>query len=369
MDMPRATTIWIPAACLLLITACGGTADGRRASVHCADCEIILRPVGQMSDGFEPGALPDEMVYAVRDSSRRVFTISRKKDAVLVYGEDGTFLRRLGKAGAGPGEFRSIRRVLLGPGDSIYVSDWGLGRLTVYAPDLSLARVQSLAYPPSLILGDGRFVIADHVPAATGIAFPIHVAGADGVLRNSFGADMSESLADMGLITRRWAAAARNGDIWTVAPGRYTLERWDPGTGLRKAAIAIESSWFREVVNWPDDERTRPPAVIEALWEDDAGLIWFVFRDADLDWTAPAPALANVERAIGADEYERTYDWVIEVVDPTAGLVIASKRFRNTLWSRPPSTVVVSARGDALADGATYDVWQPVLRERERTRQ
>ena len=104
----------------------------------------------------------------------------------------------------------------------------------------------------------------------------------------------------MKLVTNRLVAAASDGDIWTVAPGRYTIERWDPVTGFRKQSISVKSTWFREIMTWPDDERQRPPAVIESIWADESGLVWLLIRDADLEWQAPARA--NIERIIHADE-------------------------------------------------------------------
>ena len=49
-----------------------------------------------------------------------------------------------GGDGEGPGEFRSLASVEVGPGDSIYVFDDRLQRLTVFLPDGSLVRVTRL---------------------------------------------------------------------------------------------------------------------------------------------------------------------------------------------------------------------------------
>ena len=107
-----------------------------------------------------------------------------------------------------------------------------------------------------------------------------------------------------------------------------------------------------------DDERTRPvPGDRVSLRC--VVLVWFRIRE-HLDWTPPCWRTSRVIHATSTS----AATMIIEVIDPSTGSVIASKRFRNTLWGRPPSAVVVSASSSDLADHALFDVWQPRLRER-----
>ncbi len=55
-------------------------------------------------------------------------------------GADGTLLRRIGRAGDGPGEFRGIGRLMITEDSLIAVSEAWRGRLTVLRPDGSVAR-------------------------------------------------------------------------------------------------------------------------------------------------------------------------------------------------------------------------------------
>jgi hypothetical protein len=334
-------------------------------AARCNECDVALVRVATISDAFDPGALPDYMVHATQDSTGRVYVISRTRDAVLVFDSTGALLRRLGRAGSGPGEFGTIRRVLIGPGDSLFVTDWGVGRVTVYAPDLTFVRVQALVHQPDLVLSDGSFVIADQIGAKPFAGYPLHRSMHDGTIAKSFGADTPQYRPDLRLVTTRVPAHAKGGHVWSVAPGRYRIEQWNAMSGQRTRAIDVKSDWFREVDAWPDDESIRPPAVIETLWEDDTGIIWVLLRDADADWRAP-PA-SNGERRITAEEYERTYDWIVEAIDAETGTVVASKRFRHILWGRAGSTVLVSARS-ITATQSTYDVWKPRLTPRQPAR-
>ena len=354
--MRKALTYYCLAAATL-VASCRGDSKAVDAK-SCVGCTIELTHVGTFSDSVEPGVLPDFMVYAMRDRSNRIYTTTRRKDQLLVFDSVGTLVGRLGKSGEGPGEYRNIQRVLVGDADSIYVLDNGLGRVTVYNPSLVLARTQVVPYAPSLVLPGGSFVVASQLPTPDNIGYPVHLLSAAGRLERSFGTDTPQYRADMKLVTNRLVAKADAGNIWTIAPGRYVIEKWSAESGKRLEQIAIKSEWFREIAVWPSDERIRPPAIAENLWQDSAGFVWVVFRVADENWSAPTKA--NVERAVSAEEYAGMFDWVIEVVDTKSKHVVATKRFPQLLWARPPYDVVVSPR-DFNSATLTYDVWHPVL--------
>ena len=355
ISISRIASTWIGSA-LLLVAGCK---ENPSIPVGCTNCEIVLERVGEMSDASDPGALPDNRVYAERDAAGRLYTVSRKKDAVLVFSADGTLIKRLGRTGDGPGEFRSVRRVLIGPLDSIYVADWSL-RINVFSPELNFVRLRSVSYSPSLVLNDGGLIVADQIRTPEKIGYPVHSLRANGEFEKSFGVDTPLYRPDLKLITDRLAAKATHGGIWTLPQGRYLFERWDPHTGLRKQSITVQSSWFQTIAKWSVDERYRPASVIESFSEDD-GLLWVLFRVADTDWAVPPQA--NTERPISAEEYNRTFDWIIEAVDVNTGRVAASKRFPNVLWGRAPSKVFVSSR-QVVASASTFDVWLPTLRAR-----
>lgn len=346
-------------AILLLALSCvSADAPSSLGESRCTDCDIVLDRVATFSDSADPGVLPDYQVHASRDVLGRTFTVARSRDGVLVFDTAGTIIRRLGTPGSGPGEFRVIRRVLHGPGDSIFVTDWGTGRVTVYAPDLTLVRSHAVVNQPDLILADGSFLIAEQLGGAAGNGYPLHRASPDGAIINSFGADTPQFRPDLHLLQTRRAATSSTGAVWAVAPGRYVLERWNPATGTRVQSVTVRSDWFSEIAAWPADETNRPPAVIETLWEGDDGILWVLLRDADLEWRPPARA--SEERPIGADEYERTYDWVVEAIDSASGEIVASQRFRHILWGRPGSDVLVSA-DESTAERSTFSVWRPRL--------
>jgi hypothetical protein len=122
--------------------------------------------------------------------------------------------------------------------------------------------------------------------------------------------------------------------------------------------VDVLTSWFEKSDAPREDERTPPEPVIEGLWQDTLGFVWVLVRDKDANW-AP-PARANVERSLTASEYGRIYDWVLEVIDVGLQMPVASRRFDDVLWYRPPTALVTSPREDD-SWYVKFDIWRPEL--------
>ncbi|HEU4557314.1 MAG TPA: hypothetical protein VFS20_05670 [Longimicrobium sp.] len=76
------------------------------------------------------------------DSRGWVYVSDWMQQRVTVLSSDGRVLRRLGRSGAGPGEFRRLCGVQVLPGDSVLACDPELARLTVFQPEsLGVARM------------------------------------------------------------------------------------------------------------------------------------------------------------------------------------------------------------------------------------
>ena len=363
-DLRLSPAVGLSAALCMLLMGCSQDVpeSGNAPTSYCVECKVDLVPVGRFDDGNDPGSLPDRMVYAVQRSDGMIFTPSRDATSVLAFLPSGRLQKRMGRSGAAPGEFGRIRRVMLGPGDSLYVTDWALGRMSVFGPDLELKRILPLDYLPSVILPDGRMVVSEQIMQPDLIGYPIHVLDPSGRLERSFGTDRPEYAYDAKLATSRLVGSVSDGTIWSVAPGRYVLEHWDAMTGTRLDSFEIVSEEVTPLRRWPDDEGQRPPGIIESISASADGVIFLILRVADADWQPPPGA--NAERSITADEYDATYDWVVQVVDPGTRRVVASTRVPTALWSRPAAGV--SVRVDrAGANGTSFTLLKPTLVEVE----
>lgn len=101
----------------------------------------------------------------VRLSDGRVAVANSGSSEIRIFSGDGDLLQTLGGPGEGPGEFRSLWRMFLLPGDSLLVTDISLDRLTVFSAGGELVRTAQFEASPServptpaARLGDGSFV-------------------------------------------------------------------------------------------------------------------------------------------------------------------------------------------------------------------
>ena len=129
------------------VTACS-LDDGVIADESvCSDCFIELEPVVRLGKLEDPGSY-DVLADVSRDSRGRYYVApAQAGDRILVYGPDGTFETTMGPPGDGPGEVSwFIKRMEPGPGDTLYVVDEGLRRMTVFSPEHLLVRAQRLPF-------------------------------------------------------------------------------------------------------------------------------------------------------------------------------------------------------------------------------
>lgn len=96
-------------------------------------------------------------------SDGRIFVHGRGF-ALRIFSASGDYVGTIGRYGEGPGEFRSIWTVETYRGDSLYVYDYGLRRVSVFGPEPSFAR----SFRNPIVLGnywvqgalaDGRFLL------------------------------------------------------------------------------------------------------------------------------------------------------------------------------------------------------------------
>lgn len=292
-------------------------------------CQIDLHRIATLQSLQGADRLPQSAVHVAQDRAGRFLVRSASFDDILVFDANGRLASTA--VGAGVPAFKAIGHLVVGPADSVWVHDYRAGLVVVLTSDLRVAKRHRSPFGPSYVRADGTWVVSAQIQTADLIGYPIHLADPGGAVLRSFGIDVPQYRSDLQLLTTRLVAPAVDGTVWAVAPGRYALERWDPLTGRLRQRVTIKSDWFSESAHIPSDERLRPKPVIESLWEQ-GGLVWFVLRDADLHWKAPP--LANQERVRSPMEYEQTFDWVVEAVNPATGEVVGSSRFASALWAR-----------------------------------
>ena len=364
---PRRPPFRIVLLCVV-IAGCAAEGPPPETSGPCppGDCQIELEHVVRITDADEPGILPTTIVWIQETEAGTFVSASFDGTEIAEFGPDGRLTGVIGRAGEGPGEFRRLHTLIPGPGDTLFAPDFGQGRISMFGPDRAPAGTLPMPFfaAPDLVMPDGSLLVAAQIRRGETIGYPMHVVDREGRVVRSFGTDEPQYSPDLNHILTREVALGQDGKIWAMAPARYLLERWDPSTGeqLQSTRIPSDWFWFRESIEPYIDGTVRPPPLVEGLWEDEDGLVWIIVHDAAADWAPPPPPRTNEEEPFDLQEHDRLFDSVIEVVDPGSGRVLASRRFSETLWYRPPSRILVSPV-DTILTIVAYDVWKPTLQQ------
>ena len=97
------------------------------------------------------------------DSKGRVYVKDENTRGVIALGSELTYLRTLGRAGEGPGEFRHVSTVQVLPGDSVFVYDRNLNRNTVFGPGsgeaANVQRLPGISYQDVYRIPDGFLAV------------------------------------------------------------------------------------------------------------------------------------------------------------------------------------------------------------------
>ena len=94
------------------------------------------------------------------DSEGRIFVVDSQLEGIHVFSQDGWLLRVLGSRGDGPGEFKRLTGVAVGPQDVLYAWDAYLKRVSAFAPSsndfvntLSIESTEDQQQNPMHLLG------------------------------------------------------------------------------------------------------------------------------------------------------------------------------------------------------------------------
>lgn len=181
------------AASVLAIGIAGCSGDGAPGEVEeepavpsAADAATVVENRGPPPATWQVGPEPileigaagghtteelDRVAGALRLADGRIVVADGGSSEVRFFGPDGALRRRTGGAGDGPGEFRALESIGRGAGDSLWVYDFALQRLSFLDPTGAVARTAPLR--PSLPnlgavgrLPDGSFVMGQFWSAA-----------------------------------------------------------------------------------------------------------------------------------------------------------------------------------------------------------
>lgn len=339
------------------------------AELSCPDCSISVQKIASLGKQSGEGMLTTNSAFAARDSAGRFYVCeTRGEPRIAVFDGAGQFLTYIGRAGAGPGEFRTTTAMGFTSDGRFAVMDATLRRISFFSRDYAYLESFSLpmrAKHDTVLVTEG-LVIAEDTRAAATAGYPLHlVALSDGrgQIVRSFGSEDGFATpldASDSLIGRTSSGDA----VWSVDPddNGYRIERWTTSGELREVLVQSEDGWFADREEFAKSEfprsyetvtYTRPR--ITALRQDDDGYLWVytLVPDADLgsligDEYPDRPGFFRV----GGTRNE-TQDTLIEVLDTTAFVPVARAQVDQVVYPGDGniiSTVVESEDGAIRLD-------------------
>jgi hypothetical protein len=310
----------------------------------CRDCEVILPEIVRLGDREGPGALEGRRSFVQVDSRGRYFVTYSGATTILVFDSSGTFLSRIGRRGNGPGEFQRAFGLAISRQDSIFVFDNGTARLSVFDPQLSLARTTTCAPTPGyavLALDRHRFVAALPVRTRTAVGYPLHLYDEDCTIIRSFGSLTRETGPGVQQSLSRVIARGATGTIWSGRVYRYEITQWDTGNILRRR-IVRNVEWFPARTDERHAANDPPQPLLSALTETADGALWVALLVADRNWRDAIKADGS-----GLTSDSDYQDSVLELIDYSGNLLAHARVDGIVTAFLPGSRVVVSTEDDA----------------------
>jgi hypothetical protein len=314
------------------------SAEGQAVTIPdepaCQTCRIRLDKELSIGDLDGPGALPGQPWAVVRTSDRILVTAGFNPTEILVFDQEGAFVETIGRAGDGPGEYRSATALVVMPGDTIRVFDRSLGRQTVLSPGFEVIETLNIQMPATRAwrLDSKTMLVNGMGLSRAGMPQPLHVLQLDGTITDSFGAERLEQLMQVygphPVLFTRHATPNPDGGFWSVPLNEYRIElRAYDGSVIQ--VVGRQPSWFPPWEMQPQVSPDQPPVPrvggIAATLEGD--LIALILVPAD-DWRE---ALGEGRPGRGGTTFYRwdplrAYDTVIEYIDPKAGQLLTAHK-------------------------------------------
>ena len=278
---------------LMLVLAACGSADGASSGITVRDSagiEIIEHELAALDAVCRVDSVPsvrigvaegpeEYMFYrlfgATQLSDGRIVIVNQGSQEIRYYAPDGTFLRRAGRGGEGPGEFSNAFYIWPIRGDTVYVGDFRPWQFEVFSPDGEWVRGVR-PDPPYVnlpgflnVLADGQLVLAKEErwrsgePGFVPESLTVVVHSADGARRDSLvrlengysGQPRGPHSIRVGRFFESYAQVAAGGSTIVLGHGsRPELRVYD----------ASQGPVLRSIVRWPVPNRAVTPSHVEA---------------------------------------------------------------------------------------------------------
>lgn len=308
------------------------------SEVSCPSCSIVIDNVVTLGGAYYRGGPSTEIA---RDPDGLFYFVDSADRLLKVHGSDGRFVRQIGRIGAGPGEYETIRNVIAGGDGSIHILDAQLRRRSKFSRDGAF--IESNLVPwiglglnmPAILLPDNRLVVNAWAQSPSGSEYyPLQVIDQEGYTTHVFG---GASLFDP---TKQWLHhrlmwTRANGELLVARPFTFVIDVYSSHF-TKKLSIRRVADWIplQDPEDWPSDGRfDKPPTPgLVGMWEDAEGLLWLQIVAPSPSWTpGPPEKRVRTDDERGLELAQRLasrprLEAIIEVVDLGDYRVLASYR-------------------------------------------
>lgn len=348
-------TVLPPIALLAPAASFGQEVRVVRDPPTCEGCEVRFEHVVTLGEREGPGRVGQ--AYGRARDSRGNYYIAHgdggfRSEQIWVFDSDGTFVRTIGRAGEGPGEYREIQRLDVLPGDTLVVHDARQKRRTTLSPDLTVLETQPFEvgrFSASVSLPSGQMVVVEHQRTPGRLGYPLQLVSQSGGIIRSFGASDPEYRSkEPYRYLKSVALGPDAGSVWSVGKGDYLIELWDTA-GIRRAAFQREAEWFEPfVLDTPiTPDGPKPQAMVGGLRVDSSDRLWVTSVVASDDWREAVTAYWEDPRDVYA--FMQVYDTILEIIDPISGELLVSQRLSDIQTSGwIDEDLILSYREDEL---------------------
>jgi hypothetical protein len=340
----------------LLVAALGACREGAvdtfnaKDPVACPICSITAVEIGSAFEAIESAERLTDGEIAMDGRGHVYLVADWRRWQVDVFDSTGRHVKTLDKRGAGPGEFRGIRGLVVGDGDTTSVIDQSNGR-RVYLSPSSLEEVRTAKWYGTPVAGlsrlsPGRLVGANWLQSHSPLSRAIIVFDDSGqkVMMVDGGPDSTRPRS--GMEWARWVTPDGSGGFFSAHMGEYVIDKWS-ADGRLLGSRRIPSSWMAGTSESSDPKAFElgGSPIVKGIVRDTSGLLWVLGRIRDRKWRK---GLGTRKDESGRevqfpDDWNQYDDSVIEVIDPETGAVVARQRFNAAFFRFARPGYVVSA--------------------------
>lgn len=339
-------------ASVILLLGCGSTTDAGRAeaeqtvtiagdSVTCPMCTFSADTVVVLRGGDAAQLTGASRVAWVAAADRFVVAPLLEVARFAVFAPDGRLLEVRGSSGDGPGELRAIRTVVAFSGDTIgLVGEDGRLVLESLSAREPLSRSELLGFSVNdLVSLPNGWLAVNGIASGSGLVTYRRLGGTgDHIASQPLVPSVRDGVSNRPKRQLRSLAVAEGTAVWAVTNQyRIELTRWDTMGGPLRTVHRL-ASWFppydeaaeeRQRGLMPSQVQRLP--VINSISLDHSGRLWVLGTVTAEDWQEADPPIPGYLQYLGTDgsprlrhrEWDRFLDGVIEVIDPTEGVVVA----------------------------------------------